>query len=64
MHTKLEAARLPIELKFYDTKELDSLPSPVQRYFRAALSAGQRMISAISIEQSGTLNKRESGERW
>jgi len=37
---RLEAARLPIELKAFDRRELEGLPAPVQRYFRAVLHDG------------------------
>ena len=37
MHAKLEEARLSIKTTRYDSKELNGLPAPVQRYFRAVL---------------------------
>ena len=37
MGSRLDAARLPIEPKVFDIRELANLPAPVQRYFRAAL---------------------------
>jgi hypothetical protein len=64
MHAKLEAARLPIEHKTYDAKELDGLPEPVQRYFRAVLKDGQPVVSAISVEHTGTFNMSDTGEQW
>jgi len=64
LHASLEAARVAIEPRSYDTKELGNLPAPVQRYFRAVLSHGQPMVSAISLEQTGTFNMSETEERW
>lgn len=64
MHTRLEAARLPIEPKTFDAKELEGLPAPVQRYFRTVLKDGQPMISAVSVEHTGTFNMSETGEQW
>jgi len=64
MHIWLEGARLPITPATYDSTELNGLPAPVQRYFRAVLQDGQPMIEAISLEQSGTFNLSESGEQW
>ncbi|MEP7343226.1 MAG: DUF6544 family protein [Acidobacteriota bacterium] len=64
MHKNLDAARLPIERKTYDANELEGLPASVQRYFRAALKDNQPMISAVSLEQTGTFNLSETGEQW
>jgi len=64
MHTRLEAGRLPIEPKTYQSRELSGLPAPVQSYFRAVLKDGQPMIAAVSVEHAGTFNMSESGEQW
>ena len=40
LRARLEAARLPIESKTFDRRELEALPAPVQRYFRAVLRDG------------------------
>lgn len=64
MHTKLEAALLPIGAKTYSPDELIGLPAPVQRYFRKALKDGQPMVSAVSVQHSGTFNMSETGEQW
>ncbi len=65
---QLEAARvLPSSSVFpsrYDLRQLEGLPAPVQRYFRAALKDGQPMIAAVSLEQTGTFNMSESAEAW
>ncbi len=64
LHAKLEAARLPIAPELYDPRELENLPSPVQRYFHAVLKEGQPLIAAVSVEQTGTFNMSETGEQW
>jgi hypothetical protein len=64
MHEKLEAARLPIGSRVYDSTELKGLPAPVQRYFRTVLKDGQPMILAVSVEHTGTFNMSETGEQW
>jgi len=64
MHARLEAARLPIGRKTYNPDELIGLPAPVQKYFRAVLKDGQPMVAAVYIEQSGTFNMSDAGERW
>jgi hypothetical protein len=56
-------ARL-LKPKFYDPKELETLPAPVRRYFDAVLKQGQPIISAVSLEQTGSLNISESGNQW
>jgi hypothetical protein len=65
LHATLEAARLPVEPKTYSTNELVGLPAPVQRYFRAALTDGQPMISAVSIAHTGMFNMAATGnDQW
>jgi hypothetical protein len=65
MHTTLEAARAPVAPKTYSANELIGLPAPVQRYFRAALTDGQPMISGVSIAHTGTFNMNVTGDdQW
>jgi uncharacterized protein DUF6920 len=65
MHATLEAARLPVGPKAYSTNELVGLPAPVQRYFRAALTDGQPIILAVSVEHTGTFNMAATGnDQW
>jgi hypothetical protein len=64
LHANLEAARRPIEPKTYELKELEGLPAPVQRFFRAVLTPGQPMVAAVSLEHSGTFNMSETAEQW
>jgi hypothetical protein len=48
----------------YDSRELEGLPTPVQRYFREVLKEGQPLIAAATVELSGTFNMSASGEQW
>ena len=65
MHATLEAARAPTVPKTYSAHELIGLPAPVQRYFRAALTDGQPMIVAASMEHTGTFNMTATGDdQW
>ena len=48
----------------YDARELEGLPAPVQRYFRAVLKDGQPIITAATIDMAGTFNMSPSGEQW
>jgi hypothetical protein len=60
----LEAARMPHAAVRYDARELEGLPAPVQRYFRAALTDGQAIVTAVSIRHVGTFNMATSGAQW
>ena len=64
MRVNLEAARLVVARKTYDSKELIGLPAPVQRYFRAVLKDGQPIVAAVDIKHSGTFNMSATGEQW
>jgi len=64
LRDRLEAARLPIEPKVFNRGELESLPAPVQRYFRAVLEDGQPIVAAVSVEHTGTFNMGEAAEQW
>ncbi len=48
----------------YDSRELDGLPAPVQRYFRSVLKDGQRLVTAATIGLAGTFNMSATGARW
>jgi hypothetical protein len=64
LRDRLEAARLPIEPKVFDGRELEHLPAPVQRYFRAVLKDGQPIVAAANVAHTGTFNMSETGEQW
>jgi hypothetical protein len=63
----LETARIDGKSRLatrFDSGELEGLPAPVQRYFRAVLKEGQPIISAVSIEMTGTINLSATTEQW
>jgi hypothetical protein len=66
---RLEAGRIdkrdqsPSQAR-YNSRELEGLPAPVQRYFRAVLKEGQPIIAAASLEVFGTFNLSATGEQW
>ncbi len=64
LHERIEATRVSITPGSYDTRELDGLPAPVQRYFRTVLKEGQSLVAAVSVEHTGTFNMSETGEQW
>jgi len=64
LHAQLKAASAPATPQFYDPRELDELPAPVQRYFRTVLKAGQPLVTGVSMEQAGTFNMSPDKEQW
>lgn len=65
----LEAARIDEKTQSpssprYDSRELEGLPAPVQRYFRAVLKEGQPLIAAATVELAGTFNMSATDEQW
>lgn len=59
----LAARRAPATARF-DPAELEGLPAPVQRYFRTSLTAGQRIVTAATIEHTGEFNMGDAQEHW
>jgi hypothetical protein len=58
----LEAARVPAAPSSrYDVREIDGLPAPVQRYFRAVLKDGQPFIASATFELAGTIDMSATG---
>jgi hypothetical protein len=60
----LDAAREAPRPRIVDFRELDGLPPPVQRYFRAVLKEGQAMVASVAIHHAGTFNMGESVDQW
>lgn len=60
----LEAARAPQPAGCYDAKEIETLPAPVQRYFRAVLPDGQPLVATATFELAGTINMSATGDNW
>lgn len=62
---RLEAARVPPVPARYDAaRELQGLPAPAQRYFRAVLTDGQPFVAAATVEHRGTFNMGEAADQW
>ncbi len=64
LHAKMKQARVSIAPLSYDLRELEGLPAPVQRYFRAVLKEGQPLVASVNVEHTGTFNMSETGEQW
>jgi hypothetical protein len=64
LRAKLEAGRLVIAPTTYDPREIEDLPSPVRRYFRAVLKEGQPIIAAARFAHAGEFNMGETQANW
>jgi hypothetical protein len=64
LRARLEATKSQPVVRVFEDKELAGLPAPVQRYFRASLTPGQPIITAVDIEHQGTFNMSATGEKW
>ena len=65
----LEAARtdgnsLTASFARFESRELEDLPVPVQRYFRAVLRDGQPIVTAVKMDMVGTFNLSTTAARW
>jgi hypothetical protein len=64
LRAKLTDGRQTINPKTYDSKELEGLPDPVQRYFQAVLKDGQPIVAAVDLTQQGLFNMSETKAKW
>jgi hypothetical protein len=64
LRARLNAARVPIRPQTVDFRELEGLPAPVQRYFRAVLEDGQPMATGVRVRYEGTFNMGETNDQW
>ena len=61
---RLDAAQIRSAPQFFNARELDGLPAPVKRYFELVLKDGQPIITAATVQHSGTFNMSETAENW
>lgn len=64
LRTRLAESRLPTRPLTVDFRELEGLPVPVQRYFRAVLTDGQDMLGVARVRHAGTFNMGEDSSGW
>jgi hypothetical protein len=64
MRARMQVAKRAPTVRTYEVKELDALPAPVQRYFRAALTPGQPMVAAADIEITGAMRMSDDADKW
>ena len=61
---RLDAAQVHSAPKFFDARELEGLPAPVKRYFQTVLKDGQPVITAATVQHTGTFNMSATAENW
>ena len=61
---RLDAAQAKKTPQFFNAKELVGLPAPVKRYFETVLKDGQPIITAATVQHSGTFNMGETTDSW
>lgn len=64
LRERLDAARVLVQPQNVDFRELEGLPIPVQRYFRAVLEEGQPMVADVRVRHTGTFNMGETTDQW
>ena len=62
--TQLDAAQIKAPPQIFSRTELDGLPAPVKRYFDKVLKDGQPIITAATVQHSGTFNMGETTDNW
>ena len=61
---RLDAAQVRSAPQFFNVKELEGLPAPVKRYFQTVLKDGQPIITAATVQHTGTFNMSATLENW
>jgi hypothetical protein len=64
LNARLEASCKAPSAMSYDARELEGLPAPVQRYFRAVLSDGAPIVATAAVTHAGTFNMGETQDQW
>jgi hypothetical protein len=64
LRAKLISGQQAIQPQTYNPKEIEGLPAPVQRFFRAVLKDGQPIVAAVNLSQQGLFNMSETESKW
>jgi hypothetical protein len=64
LQARLASGQVAVTPATYDPAELAGLPAPVQRYLQTVLTHRQPLITAVTINHSGTFNMGTTDERW
>lgn len=62
--SELDDGRITQIISHYNSAELAGLPKPVKRYFRAVLTDGQPVVTAVTLTQSGIFNMSATAASW
>ncbi len=64
LNARLDVGRTIATSGRYTEAELSGLPAPVQRFFRIALTEGQRIVTGATLVQSGLFNLGTTAAQW
>ncbi|MEH1810752.1 DUF6920 family protein [Nostoc sp.] len=64
LRAKLTDGQRTIKPQFYDPKEIEGLPAPIQRFFKTVLKDGQAIVTAVKLSQQGHFNMNENKAKW
>jgi hypothetical protein len=64
LRDRLTNGKQTINPKIYDSKDLEGLPTPVQRFFQTVLKPGQPIVAAVNLSQQGIFNMSETEAKW
>ena len=64
LRAKLINGRQMIKPQIYDSKEIEGLPEPVQRFFKTVLQDGQAIVAVVKLSQQGQFNLSEAEAKW
>ena len=64
LRAKLTDRQRTIKPQFYGPKEIEGLPTPVQRFFRTVLKDGQAIVTMVKLTQQGQFNLKETEAKW
>jgi hypothetical protein len=64
LRAKLAAARMPITPATSDAREIEDLPPPVRRYFRAVLQDGHPIVGGVRLSQEGQFRQSDGEDGW
>jgi hypothetical protein len=64
LRAQLTSGQQSIQTKNYDPNEIEDLPAPVQRFFRAVLTEGQPIVTRVNLSQEGEINMSETAAKW
>jgi hypothetical protein len=64
LEARLSAQRVQHTATRYQESELQGLPAPVQRCFRAVLKDGQPVVNAVRLSHQGTFNLSADADNW